>query len=237
MLTTANKEPKPYHFTFSGDPLHISHQSDATGEGVFLDLASIFDTPDFYSRNDLRKGFISTVTGLPTSDPMDTIGNQSKAKQALEINFNGAIKSYTQITGDNGNFRVVMIGLENRTHYIMVKGNVNFTFYVDASSSNAKEGLHALINSNLNKCPRVYRKTAMTVPNFYELIFTAVYKEKVILPISVTSKCGQKLRSKLYFDPANPKSNMISILGYVFPFNLHMFPKWQILKALERTTA
>jgi hypothetical protein len=152
---------------------------------------------------------------------------------AVKVFLEGPIISYNMIVGDNGNFRFVAIGCTQRTHYVVVRGNVSFAFYVPEASTNMREAVLELLYNNLIKGPRIYIKTAMIITSFFEKIMQAVFPDPVELVTTIRSAEGEDMPCRIYFDPDAPQDAMISVGGYVYGYDLNVYPKAQINKTLR----
>lgn len=219
---------------YSNAPFRVTHQSTfckhSDGKPVALDL--LFEGYVDVDSQEARSVFISTHTGLPINDPKETTGNTNRDRKAIELYFNSPIVSYAQIAGDNGNFRLVMIGAKNRIHYVFMRGNISFTFYIGANAHTPQEAVIALLTNNLAKCPRVYRRTSGTIKDFFERVLFSVTTEPLEFECVVADKNGKHVPATVYFDPATPKGSKIRIKDTLFDYVLAQFPKTQVANAI-----
>lgn len=221
---------------FSQSPLRVACQTgvQTKGEKNFVPLLELFSS-NFVDSYEDRKTHISTATGLPVEQPPEkTTGTASVNRIAVEVLISRPIISFNMIVGDNNNFRFISIGCTDRTHYIIVRGNISFTFYVPSSSVTPRDAVHELLTNNLVKGPCVYLKSSTIIQDFFELILAAVYPEAGMYQTVIKTADDMVLPCRVYFDPAKPKDSSISIAGYVYPFDLNRYPRTQLNKAVRR---
>lgn len=225
---------------FSKSPLRVVIQSGLIQPGEDLAIPQLrFFTPDFLASCESRSFFICTKTGLPIEDPKE-VRKETETKSvnriAVEVFINQPIVSFNQIVGDNGNFRFISVGCTERTHYVVIRGNVSFTFYAPFTSITPKDAVHALLNNNFIEGPRLYEKTAIIVQDFFYLIMAAVYPERDTYETTIKTITNLTLKCRVYFDPDKPKDSGISIEGYMYPFDMNTYPKPQLNRALRKMT-
>lgn len=221
---------------FSQSPLRVACQTgvQAKGEKNFVPLLELFSS-NFVDSYEDRKTHISTATGLPVEQPPEkTTGTASVNRIAVEVLISRPIISFNMIVGDNNNFRFISIGCTDRTHYIIVRGNISFTFYVPSSSVTPRDAVHELLTNNLVKGPCVYLKSSTIIQDFFEMIMSAVYPERGVYQTIIKTANDMILTCRVYFDPAKPKDSGISIAGYMYSFDLNSYPRTQLNKTVSR---
>lgn len=183
--------------------------------------ASLGLTAEFCKSSEERQLNISIETGMPEFDPT--------AKRTFRtVNLFQPIVSYSMFKTEDGNARFICIGCTNKTVYMIVRKELAYSFVIDMSSLTAKEAVKNLYVSNLNKGPVVFEKTGKLLNGFFERLFTAVYHEPTIIAFDAKHISGDSVAIKLYFDPAHPDNNMMSVNGWVYDVQLNEFPSKQI---------
>lgn len=173
---------------------------------------------------------VIAITGKPTFRELTP--NTSR-DGIVNVTLHHPIISYGMIQSDSGDFRLVTIGCTERTHYVVVRGCVSFTFYVPRSSITVEEAVFELLSNNLIKGPRIYEKTAAIIGDFFPKIMSAVYKDLTILRTTIRTADKLDLPCRIYFDPENHDDARISVDGYVYGYDLNVYPKAQINRTLR----
>lgn len=228
MTNHAKKIQKSHQPITDTVPLRVVLQAvNQTGfSEEFKLLEEVGIDKEFASSSEERILGVETHTGKPTylAATKDII---------IDVALSYPIISYGMVVGDNGNFRLVTIGCTQRTHYVVMRGSVSFTFYIARSSLTVEEAVFELLTNNLIKGPRLYEKTAVILTDFFERLMTAVYTDLTILKTTIRTADKLDLPCKIYFDPEAPKDTMISVDGYVYGYDLNVYPKAQINKTLQ----
>lgn len=213
---------------FSDSPLRVVlHASNIDGGGKDSMLITDLGLEEsFIHASGARVLEVFVHTGKPKLDP-------NGPGPVVRVNLEHPIVSYNMLVGDNGNFRMVTIGCTERTHYVVMRGNISFAFYVPRSSMTMQDAVLELLFTNLLKGPRIYVKTAIIIHKFFEKIMACVFPDPVILTTTIRSIEQHEMPCRIYFDPDDIEGTMISIDGYVYGYDLNTYPKSQINKTLR----
>lgn len=126
---------------------------------------------------------------------------------------------------------------QNRTYYVVIKGPIVFVFNLDVTSLNMKDAVRELLNSNMVKGPRIFEHTAAIMSDFWIKALSAVYKAPEIIEITLVTRDGLPVPSRIYFSPQKPKDTILSIGGWCYGFDLCEFPKQQIAVGTKQFAA
>jgi hypothetical protein len=229
MTSQAKKNAISHQYTPS--PLGIVLQAtNHPGDGeAFSLLSDLGIDKEFAQSTEERTLVVLSQTGKPSF----RTPAEENSDRVVKVVLNHPIISYGMIEGNNGDFRLVTIGCTERTHYVVVRGSVSFTFYVPRSSITIEEAVFELLTNNLIKGPRIYEKTAAIIADFFPKIMSAVHSELTILRTTIRSADKLDLPCKIYIDPEDASKNMISVDGYVYAYDLNEYPKSQINRTLR----
>lgn len=231
-MQTKAKKHEISHRGISGDPLQIIVQAmhlENDGEEFCL-LSDIGISDEFARSTEERTLRVVARTGAPTF--IDRL-EDTHTDPVISVVLSHPIVSYGMMEGSNGDFRFITIGCTEQTHYIVVRDIVSFTFYVPRPSTTIEEAVFELLTNNLLKGPRIYEKTAAIIGDFFPRIMTAVHDDLTILRTTIRTADKLDLPCRIYFDPENPADSMISVDGYVYKYNLNVYPKSQINRTLR----
>ena len=234
-MQTKAKKHELSHQGISATPLKVVIQAtsleEAFREDLDFSLLSDMGIDTAFARSTEERVLrVVARTGKPTfRDRID----DTHTDPVVSVTLNQPIISYGMMEGSNGDFRFITIGCTEQTHYVVVRGIVSFTFYVPRSSITIEEAVFELLTNNLIKGPRIYEKTAAIIGDFFPKIMTAVYDELTILKTTIRTADKLDLPCRIYFDPENPADAMISVDGYVYGYDLNVYPKQQINRTLR----
>jgi hypothetical protein len=230
MQSQAKKNQISHNYVASPLAIVLQATNHPCDDEAFSLLSDLGIDNDFAQSTEERTLGVVTRTGKPTfrahlhEDPADRV---------LKVVLEHPIISYGMIEGNKGDFRLITIGCTERTHYVVVRGSVSFTFYIPRSSITIEEAVFELLTNNLIKGPRIYEKTAAIIADFFPKIMSAVHQDLTILRTTIRTADKLDLPCRIYFDPENHDDCRISVDGYVYGYDLNEYPKAQINRTLR----
>jgi len=206
-------------------PIRASIREVEHGKHGTISLDELGAPKEFQENSESRYLWVCRKTGAPIFIERPTL-------EAARTVIQGKLLSYTVFQDSDLGFRMIAIGCENKTFYLVQNADCRPARIIAfAPSEHARHAVRELLQMSLYRGPNPYDRIATLVPGFFKRAVKTVYNMRTMLTLKTYTirgrDTGENFTARVYLLPGNPKGTIISVDGWCFDYDLNHYPKWQ----------